>query len=184
MAKRLSDIAHREDPSRPTVSACNSPSAAVNGFADALDVMGINYNIDQLRQQSKDGFGGVRNRLGTFDARRIRFVSRRRGQGENQESSDNQCTSYDLDRPPWGHTAQTSLLALKNHPWIAGEFVWTGFDYIGEPTPYTLACAVVVFRHHRSGGFSEGSVLHLPVAVDRQADGPPAAALELGAIRR
>ena len=50
---------------------------------------------------------------------------------------DHQCTSYDLDNPQWGHTAETSLMALKRHPWIAGEFVWTGFDYIGEPTPYT-----------------------------------------------
>jgi beta-galactosidase len=47
-----------------------------------------------------------------------------------------QCTSYDLDKPPWGATAETSLRALKSHPWMAGEFVWTGFDYIGEPTPY------------------------------------------------
>ena len=46
MAKRLSDIAHKVDPSRPTVSACNNPNDAVRtGFADALDVMGINYNI-------------------------------------------------------------------------------------------------------------------------------------------
>ena len=49
---------------------------------------------------------------------------------------DNQCVSYDLDRPHWGCTAEASLLAIRSAPWIAGEFVWTGFDYIGEPNPY------------------------------------------------
>ena len=50
--------------------------------------------------------------------------------------SNNQCVSYDLDRPAWGCTAEESLLYIKRAPWVAGEFVWTGFDYIGEPTPY------------------------------------------------
>ena len=45
-------------------------------------------------------------------------------------------TSYDLVGPGWGYTAETDLLALRHAPWVAGEFVWTGFDYIGEPTPY------------------------------------------------
>ena len=47
-----------------------------------------------------------------------------------------QCVSYDMDHPNWGCTAEASLLAIKNSPWVAGEFVWTGFDYFGEPTPY------------------------------------------------
>ena len=59
------------------------------------------------------------------------------GKVQIKKEFDHQCTSYDLDNPRWGHTAQTSLIALKSHPSIAGEFVWTGFDYIGEPTPYT-----------------------------------------------
>jgi beta-galactosidase len=45
-------------------------------------------------------------------------------------------TSYDLDAPGWGYTATRGLLAMDAAPWVAGEFVWTGFDYIGEPTPY------------------------------------------------
>ncbi len=46
-------------------------------------------------------------------------------------------TSYDLVGPGWGYTGEKDLLALRHAPWMAGEFVWTGFDYIGEPTPYT-----------------------------------------------
>ena len=50
---------------------------------------------------------------------------------------EHQVTSYDLTYPPlWGYTAERDLLALAAAPWVAGEFVWTGFDYIGEPTPY------------------------------------------------
>ena len=48
--------------------------------------------------------------------------------------------------PRWGSTAETSLLAFEEHPWVAGEFVWTGFDYIGEPTPYDPNMAVRVRR--------------------------------------
>ena len=58
------------------------------------------------------------------------------GQMEIQREFDHQVTSYDLDAPGWGYIAETDLLALQHSPWVAGEFVWTGFDYIGEPTPY------------------------------------------------
>jgi beta-galactosidase len=139
MAKRLSDIAHREDPTRPTVAACNQPGNAVRtGFADALGVFGINYNIHQYDVQK----GHVLIASETASA-----LSTRGEYGLSLDEKGNvkinirpegsfQCTSYDLDKPPWGNTAEESLLGIKNHPWMAGEFVWTGFDYIGEPTPY------------------------------------------------
>ena len=50
---------------------------------------------------------------------------------------NNQCTSYDVTSPGWGNTAESTLKTVKSAPWIAGEFVWTGFDYIGEPTPFS-----------------------------------------------
>ena len=53
-----------------------------------------------------------------------------------QREADNQVTSYELVGPAWGNNAETALLAQIHSPWVAGEFVWTGFDYIGEPTPY------------------------------------------------
>ena len=139
MAKRLSDIAHREDPTRPTVSACNSPAAALRtGFADALDVMGINYNIvpfyDSIKGRNLVG-SETASAFSTRGEYGLKFDDK--GEVTASKEFDHQCTSYDLDNPRWGHTAQTSLMALKSHPSIAGEFVWTGFDYIGEPTPYT-----------------------------------------------
>ncbi|HTQ39302.1 MAG TPA: glycoside hydrolase family 2 TIM barrel-domain containing protein [Pirellulales bacterium] len=139
MAKRLSDIAHREDPTRPTVSACNNPNSAVRtGFADALDVMGINYNINNYDVDHKDDRKLIASETASALSTRGEYglYLNDDGQVKIKIRPDTQCTSYDLDRPPWGHTAETSLLALKKHPWVAGEFVWTGFDYIGEPTPF------------------------------------------------
>ena len=53
-----------------------------------------------------------------------------------EKQLENHTTSYDLDFPSWGNTAERQFQALAAAPWMAGEFVWTGFDYIGEPTPF------------------------------------------------
>ncbi len=58
------------------------------------------------------------------------------GTPEIVKQLNNHTTSYDLDYPRWGNMAETQFLALRDAPWMAGEFVWTGFDYIGEPTPF------------------------------------------------
>ncbi len=137
MAKRLSDIAHREDPTRPTVSACNNPNGAVqSGFADALDVMGINYNIGNYDRNKGRMLVASETASALSTRGEYGLYLDDKGEVKIKIRPDTQCTSYDLDKPRWGATAETSLMALKSHPWVAGEFVWTGFDYIGEPTPY------------------------------------------------
>jgi beta-galactosidase len=137
MAKRLADIAHREDSSRFIVSACNSPGDAVrNGFVDALDVFGVNYNSRNYKSEPQRA--RIASETASALSTRGEYGLLLNGKGEVQIKirQGTQCTSYDLDRPPWGATAETALMDLKKAPWIAGEFVWTGFDYIGEPTPY------------------------------------------------
>jgi len=138
MAKRLVDICHKEDPTRPVTSACNSPEAAVkNCFSKPLDVLGINYSMD-FYQILK----GKAKLIGSETASAVST----RGEYNLVQNGDtliikkelnNQCTSYDLVSPSWGNTAEPTLKAVKNAPWVAGEFVWTGFDYIGEPTPFS-----------------------------------------------
>jgi beta-galactosidase len=54
-----------------------------------------------------------------------------------EKELNNQCASYDIVAPSWGNTAESTLKAVKSAPWLAGEFVWTGFDYIGEPSPFS-----------------------------------------------
>ncbi|MGA2255582.1 MAG: glycoside hydrolase family 2 TIM barrel-domain containing protein [Thermoguttaceae bacterium] len=138
MSKRLVDICHREDPTRLTVSACNDPGGANRtGFARPLGVFGINYNIFAYRQ-----FKGRYNLIGSETSSALSTRDEyglkvgKDGKVQIQREFDHQVTSYDLVAPGWGYIAETDLLALQHSPWVAGEFVWTGFDYIGEPTPY------------------------------------------------
>jgi len=138
MSKRLVDICYREDPTRPVTSACNTPEAAVkSGFSKPLDVMGINYSMpfyQTLKGQAKliasetasaVSTRGEYNLVKNDDTLKI------------EKELNNQCTSYDITSPGWGNTAESTLKTVKSAPWIAGEFVWTGFDYIGEPTPFS-----------------------------------------------
>ena len=138
MAKRLADICHREDPTRPVTSACNSPGSAVNsGYAGALDVFGINYHSTEYQKQ-KGKFALIASETASALSTRGEYDLSLDDKGEPKIDvrKDNQVTSYDLDKPNWGATGEHDLLALRHSPWMAGEFVWTGFDYIGEPTPY------------------------------------------------
>jgi beta-galactosidase len=137
MSKRLTDICHKEDPTRPVTSACNTPDGAFkNGFTKPLDVVGINYQIPSYQI--------FRGKVKLIASETASAVSTREEynlipDGDKlkiEKELNNQCTSYDVNSPSWGNTAESSLKAIKNSPWIAGEFVWTGFDYIGEPTPF------------------------------------------------
>ncbi len=137
MARRLSDFCHREDPTRFVTSACSNPGGAVHsGFADALDVFGINYSIGWYNKEPQRKRVGSETSSALSSRGEYNLVEDKNGKLEIKKTLNNQCTSYDLMNPGWGHTATTSLAALKDHPWMAGEFVWTGFDYIGEPTPF------------------------------------------------
>ena len=81
--------------------------------------------------------------------------------------------------PGWTTTAESWWSYFADRPWLSGGFVWTGFDYRGEPTPYWLAVHQFAFRHSRHLRFSEGQFLLLPIVVDDEHRAAPAAALEL-----
>jgi beta-galactosidase len=138
MSKRLVDICRREDPTRLTTSACNNPGAADRtGFARPLGVFGINYGVRAYRT-FKDKYNLIGSETASAISTRDDYGLRVGSDGDVriQREFDHQVTSYDLVAPPWAYTAETDLLALRHAPWVAGEFAWTGFDYIGEPTPY------------------------------------------------
>jgi beta-galactosidase len=137
MSRRLADICRREDPSRPVTSACDKPdSAAWNGYAKALDVVGINYNLDAYYT-----YRGTYKLVGAetssdVSSRGEYNLVQQDGALTIQPRLNTQVTSYDLYRPAWAIIAEEQLKVLADAPWIAGEFVWTGFDYLGEPTPF------------------------------------------------
>jgi beta-galactosidase len=137
MAKRLSDFCHREDPTRFVTSACSNPGGAVqSGFANALDVFGINYNTAWYDREPQRARIGSETSSALSSRGEYNLVEGKDNKLEIKNTLNNQCTSYDLLGPGWGCTASRSLETLKDHPAFAGEFVWTGFDYIGEPTPF------------------------------------------------
>jgi beta-galactosidase len=140
MSQRLSDLVHREDPTRPTTSAMSSPDDATkSGFDRSLGVFGVNYHIYFY---TDDRIHGHMPMVGSETASALSsrgeygLALGKAGVVTIRKEFDHQVTDYDLVGPRWGNTAQASLMAFKKDPWMAGEFVWTGFDYIGEPTPY------------------------------------------------
>jgi beta-galactosidase len=137
MAARLAAICRREDPTRPVTSAMNSPNEALKtGFAKPLDLLGLNYNIPTYERVRGLGRILASETSSNYSSRDEYNLMLKDGQVEIAKQLNNHCTSYDLDFPRWGNTAEAEFQALGRSPWIAGEFVWTGFDYIGEPTPF------------------------------------------------
>jgi beta-galactosidase len=140
MSKRLVDICHKEDSTRPVTSACNLAEAAdKNGFSKPLDVFGINYQLPLYGM-----FKGKAKLVGSETASAVSTRGEynlilENGTPSIKRQLNNQCSSYD------DSTAQSYLKAMKNAPWFAGEFVWTGFDYIGEPSPFPWPSASSYF---------------------------------------
>jgi beta-galactosidase len=133
----LTRIAHEEDPTRPTTAACSDVRAAFNGFQTNLDVFGYNYKPTDYGRAH-----GTNSSLPIFGSETASCVSSR---GEyffpvsNNKSggkADFQMSSYDLYAPPWATPPDWEFKGQDRFPFVAGEFVWTGFDYLGEPTPY------------------------------------------------
>jgi beta-galactosidase len=138
MAKRLVDICHREDPTRPVTSACNTPETAIkSGFSKPLDVFGINYSMP-FYHTLKGKVKLVASETASAVSTRGEYNLVQDGDTlKIKKELNNQCTSYDITSPSWGSAAESTLKAVKDAPWVAGEFVWTGFDYIGEPSPFS-----------------------------------------------
>ena len=138
MAKRLVGFFHEEDPTRPTTSAFNNPEGAIkNGLAAAVDLVGINYRPWQYATILKDHPNWI-----VYGAETSSCVSSRGVYHlpieKYQKHPSLGLTSYVIIAPPWAYTPDVEFTYQDKLPNVLGEFVWTGFDYIGEPTPYFL----------------------------------------------
>ncbi|HUA64862.1 MAG TPA: beta-galactosidase GalB [Alphaproteobacteria bacterium] len=137
IAAELTRIAHEEDPTRPTTAACNHAEAGFNGFQNEVDVFGYNYRPAQYAQfhianPEKPLFGS--ETASCISSRGVYFfpvtTNKAGGMGHYQVSS------YDLYAPHWAMPPDREFEGEDENPFMAGQFVWTGFDYLGEPTPY------------------------------------------------
>ena len=137
-AKTIQDIFHREDPTRPVTVGMDQVTAVMeSGFGALLDIPGLNYRT-QLYQEAYEKFpqGMIlgSETASTVSSRGIyKFPVKA---GGNVIHDDRQCSSYDVEYCNWSNVPDDDAVLQNDHDWIIGEFVWTGFDYLGEPTPY------------------------------------------------
>lgn len=128
IARGLSDRIHQLDASRPVTAAMNGKWG--DGFSKVIDVQGFNYVKKGGADEFHDAFPN-QPAIGTEDASTLAT----RGIYENDEKRGF-LSAYDVNAPDWGLTAEAWWKYYLDRPWAAGAFVWTGFDYRGEPTPF------------------------------------------------
>jgi len=162
VAKRIHDIIKEEDATRPTISAMNYAKPDMP-LPAVLDVIGLNYQGEGIRQSPEfEGTDRIRT-APQYDAYHARFpdkvilstetasafssrgvylfpvskeVSAPVRDGRGGDSRTHQVSSYELHAVDFGSSADKVFSSLDQHPFVAGEFVWTGWDHLGEPTPY------------------------------------------------
>ena len=138
VAAWLQDICHRLDPTRPVTCGMDQYNAVVeNGFAAQLDVVGFNYKVD--RYIPAYNLLPQRIILGSETASTVSS----RGVyhfpvtlGNDILNEDHQSSSYDTEYCFWSNIPDNDFAADEDYDWCIGQFVWTGFDYLGEPSPY------------------------------------------------
>jgi len=139
LAAHIAGIAREEDRTRPVTGAFNEGECGFNGFQNVLDVMGYNYRIERyaaFRQAfpSIPLFGS--ETASTISSRGEYFFPLSDNKLDPVMRTNFQVSSYDLTATAWACTPEAEWRAADAVPGYAGEFVWTGWDYLGEPTPY------------------------------------------------
>jgi len=124
--QKLITSVHAKDTTRPITQAY-AAWVGVDSITGLEDLVGINY--------APDRYDSVHTSNPTYKMIASESSSALRSRGI-YNNNNNQESSYDDSAASWGHTAETSWKNVNTRDWIAGEFIWTGFDYIGEPTPY------------------------------------------------
>jgi beta-galactosidase len=118
------------DPTRPITAAIDDPNAWGIGITPALDVMGANYRTDGLAgfHARKPGLPLVCTEIASGVATRGVYV---------RDPASGYVVAYDTEAPPWGCTQEAAWNLVGTETFLSGGFVWSGFDYRGEPTPQT-----------------------------------------------
>ncbi|MGV3705591.1 MAG: DUF4982 domain-containing protein [Arcticibacter sp.] len=137
-AKWLQEIFHREDPTRPvTVGMDQVKATMASGFGALLDIPGLNYRTHLYEDAFKSfpqGFILGSETASTVSSRGVYKFPVVKGIEKTYE--DRQSSSYDLEYCSWSNLPEDDFILEDDKPWVIGQFVWTGFDYLGEPTPY------------------------------------------------
>ena len=138
LTRRLQEICHREDPTRPVTNGMDYGQTVINnGVATLLDVAGFNYRVWLY----KEGYAKLSQKLilgsetvSTVSSRGVyKFPVVRKSMAQYP---DHQSSSYDVEHCSWSDLPEDNFIQHDDLSFTMGEFVWTGFDYLGEPTPY------------------------------------------------
>lgn len=138
VAAWLQGLCHREDPTRPVTCGMDQFDAVLgNGFAGQLDVAGFNYKVDrycQAYQLLPQALILGSETASTVSSRGVYHFPITLG--HDVLNKDHQSSSYDTEYCWWSNIPDNDFAADEDYEWCMGQFVWTGFDYLGEPTPY------------------------------------------------
>ncbi|MBN1300514.1 MAG: DUF4982 domain-containing protein [Melioribacteraceae bacterium] len=183
LAKHLNDICKNEDPTRPTTCAMNWAKPSMP-FPESMDVISLNYQGQGIRQDPMfEGTNRIRTKpmypefhkrfpdkvvlssetASAFSSRGIYLfpvvdkISDVVRDGRGGDSKIQQVSSYELHAVDFGSSADKVFKSIEMNPYVAGEFVWTGWDYLGEPTPYYGArssyCGIIDLAGFRKDRF-------------------------------
>lgn len=142
---KLADIVKQLDPTRPVTAGMNEPNPGNHLIkSGALDIIGLNYHYEWYDDAEKNYPGKPLLGSETVSALMTRgyyknpsdsiIIAPKRWDIPYEDPSF-ACSAYDNEHVPWGTTHENSLRRMKDDR-VMGQFIWTGFDYIGEPTPY------------------------------------------------
>lgn len=146
LTKKLADMVRSLDSTRPVTAGCNEPNPNNHLFrSGALDIIGFNYHDDWFAGVPEnfpgkpfivtESVSGLMTRGYYRMPSDSMFIWPERWDKPFHEASFS-CSSYDNCHVPWGNRHEGTMRHVKNNDFISGQYVWTGFDYIGEPTPY------------------------------------------------
>ena len=135
---RLQGLCHLLDPSRPVTQGLDRVDEALrSGFAQAMDIPGFNYRVNKYDKGYKVLTHGYLLGSETASTVSSRGIYKFPVEYSNRKTyDDGQCSGYDVEYCSWSNVPDVDFSAMDDNTWTIGQFVWTGFDYLGEPTPY------------------------------------------------
>ncbi|MGM9731365.1 MAG: glycoside hydrolase family 2 TIM barrel-domain containing protein [Prevotella sp.] len=147
LADHLADIVHRYDTTRPITAGCNEPSPDNHLFkGKALDIVGFNYHHQWIKDVPKNFPGrpfimtesvSALQTTGFYTMPSDSVIKAPKEWWLPYTDPSFKCSSYDNMHASWSSTHEETWDVVKHTPYVGGQFIWTGFDYIGEPTPYS-----------------------------------------------
>ena len=143
---RLAEIIKKLDSTRPVTAGCNEPSPGNHLFrSGAIDVIGYNYHNQNVPAVPRlfpgkpfiitESVSALMTR-GFYEMPSGQMMTRPVRWDRPYFNETFSCSAYDNVATPWGSHHEENLIFLNSQPFVAGQYIWTGFDYIGEPTPY------------------------------------------------